>query len=114
MAWLPEDACLDESVILWVSICLIVSSGQKGGKKLADLAIVRFTFIAVLSVLCFYQRPFGLGSWEALGVGCGLAIAIIIFEIRLKQASLTRLIGAAIGSILGILGAFLMSLVVGA
>ena len=81
---------------------------------MADLAIVRFIFIAVLSVLCFYQRPFGLSSWEALGVGCGLAIAIIIFEIRLKQASLTRLIGAAIGSILGILGAFLMSLVVGA
>ena len=92
----------------------LVCGRQKGGKNLADLAIVRLIFIAVLSVLCFYQRPFGLASWEALGVGFGLAIAIIIFEIRLKQASLTRLIGAAIGSILGILGAFLMSLVVGA
>ena len=62
----------------------------------------------------FYQHPFGLSPLEAGGLGFGLAIAIIIFEIRLKQASLTRLIGAAVGSILGILGAFLMSLVVGA
>src|SRR5258708_1328611 len=91
-----------QSVILWVSI-------WKEDYLVADLAIVRLTFIAVLSVLSFYQRPFGLGQWEAGGLGLGLAIAIIIFEIRLKQASLTRLIGAAIGSILGILGAFLMS-----
>jgi len=37
--------------------------------------------------------------------------AIIIFEWRLRLASLTRLIGAAIGSILGILGAYLFTLV---
>jgi uncharacterized protein YacL len=36
---------------------------------------------------------------------------IIFFEIRLEQVSLKRLIGAACGSVLGILGAFLMSLV---
>ena len=38
---------------------------------------------------------------------------IILFEIRLEQVSLKRLIGAAFGSVLGIVGAFLMSLVLG-
>ena len=38
---------------------------------------------------------------------------IILFEIRLEQISLKRLIGAAFGSVLGIAGAFLMSLVLG-
>ena len=37
--------------------------------------------------------------------------SIIFFEIRLEQVSLKRLIGAAFGSVLGIFGAFLMSLV---
>ncbi len=78
-----------------------------------DLAIVRSVFVAVLTVLSYHLRPFGLNSWEAGGVGLLFAIAIIIFEMRLKEASLKRLIGAAIGSVLGIFGAFLMSLVIG-
>ncbi len=39
------------------------------------------------------------------------AIAVILFETRLQKASLRRLIGAAAGSILGILGAYLTSLI---
>jgi uncharacterized protein YacL len=46
-------------------------------------------------------------------LGLGLGIAILIFEARVNQASLKRLIGAAVGSILGIIGAYLMSLVLG-
>ena len=38
-------------------------------------------------------------------------MAVILFEIRLRRASLRRLIGAATGSILGIFGAYLTSLV---
>jgi uncharacterized protein YacL len=36
---------------------------------------------------------------------------VILFELRLRHASLRRLIGAAIGSILGLLGAYLTSLI---
>jgi len=36
---------------------------------------------------------------------------VFLFEIRLQRASMRRLIGAAVGSILGILGAYLMGLV---
>jgi uncharacterized protein YacL len=45
--------------------------------------------------------------------GLGIGVAILLFEYRLSQASLKRLIGAAVGSILGIVGAYLMSLVLG-
>ncbi|HEV2022185.1 MAG TPA: PIN domain-containing protein [Terriglobales bacterium] len=41
-----------------------------------------------------------------------MGLAIILFEMRLRAISLKRLIGAAIGSILGILGAYLFSLVI--
>ena len=37
-----------------------------------------------------------------------MAICIILFELRIRQATLKTLIGAAVGSILGILGAFLI------
>jgi uncharacterized protein YacL len=42
-------------------------------------------------------------------LGLGLGIFFILFEIRLEKASLKRLIGAAAGSILGILGALMIS-----
>jgi uncharacterized protein YacL len=37
-----------------------------------------------------------------------IAVAIIFFEIRVRRASLKTLIGAAVGSILGIIGAYLI------
>ena len=37
-----------------------------------------------------------------------IAIAIILFEMRIRRASLKTLIGAAAGSILGIVGAYLI------
>ena len=37
---------------------------------------------------------------------------MVLFEVRLRQVSLKRLIGAVIGSTLGIIGAYLFSLVI--
>ncbi len=45
-------------------------------------------------------------------MGLALGLAVILFELRLRQVSLKRLIGAVIGSILGIIGAYLFSLVI--
>jgi uncharacterized protein YacL len=45
--------------------------------------------------------------------GLVLGLGIVLFEIRVKEVSLKRLIGAAIGSTLGIMGAFLMAMVLG-
>ncbi len=41
-----------------------------------------------------------------------VGVAVVLFEIRLRNVSLKRLIGAVIGSILGIIGAYLFSLVI--
>ena len=79
-----------------------------------DLVIVRVIFVVVLSTCAYFLEPFGHGpalQGIAAAVGALLAGAIIFFELRLEQVSLKRLIGAAFGSILGIFGAFLMSLV---
>ncbi len=78
-----------------------------------DLLIIRLLFVVVLGCAAFFLEPFHLaGPWAAaLGVAAGLGV--VIFEIRIKQVSLKRLIGAAFGSVLGILGAYLISLVLG-
>lgn len=80
---------------------------------MTDLLIVRFAFIAMLSCAAFFLRPFGLEGPIAAAVGAVVGAAIVIFEIRIKQVSLKRLIGAAVGSVLGILGAYLIALVLG-
>jgi len=80
---------------------------------LTDLVFVRILFIATLSGAAFFLRPFSLESPFAAAIGALAGALIVIFEIRVKQVSLTRLIGAAIGSVLGILGAYLIALVLG-
>ena len=55
----------------------------------------------------------GVSPWVSGFAGSVIGALIILFEIRLEQISLKRLIGAAVGSVLGIAGAFLMSLVLG-
>src|SRR5690348_9050439 len=59
----------------------------------------------------YHFRPFSLSHLLGALTGLGFAVAVILFEVRLRRASLRRLIGAVIGSILGILGAFLTTLV---
>ncbi|HEX9759637.1 MAG TPA: PIN domain-containing protein [Candidatus Acidoferrales bacterium] len=76
-----------------------------------DRLTVRAVFLAVSVAACMHFQPFGLTKWWAAGVGAAFALAVILFEIRLERASLKRLIGAAVGSILGILGAYLITLV---
>jgi uncharacterized protein YacL len=76
-----------------------------------DMLIVRVIFVAICAGAGFHFRPLGLSrEFGAVG-GALFAVAVMIFEMRLRRASLRRLIGAAVGSILGILGAYLSSLI---
>jgi uncharacterized protein YacL len=72
---------------------------------------VRLIFGAACVVAGYHFRPFGLQAWSAALVGLAFALSVFLFEARLQRVSLRRLIGAAVGSILGILGAHLMGLV---
>ena len=73
--------------------------------------MVRLIFCVACVAAGYHFHPFGLSNLMAAGVGLVFSISVFLFEIRLQRASLRRLIGAAIGSILGILGAYLMGLV---
>jgi len=85
----------------------------EGRKKVTvDLVVIRLVFILVLTVASGLLQPFGLSRQSAAVAGLVLSIAVILFELRLRAISLKRLIGAAIGSVLGILGAYLFSLVI--
>ena len=76
-----------------------------------DMLAVRLIFTVVCVAAGYHFRPFSLSRLLGSFVGLGFAVAVILFEIRLRRASLRRLIGAVIGSILGILGAYLTTLV---
>jgi uncharacterized protein YacL len=77
-----------------------------------DLVFVRLLFIVIVGITCYLIRPFNLPAmWDA-GVGALVGLAIVLFEWKLRYVSLKRLIGAAIGSILGIIGAYMFSLVI--
>ncbi len=76
-----------------------------------DLTIVRIIFILVISACAYYFQPFHLSPVIAAAGGLVVGGAIILFELRVEKVSLKRLIGAAFGSVLGIFGAYLMSLV---
>ena len=77
-----------------------------------DLAIIRVLFVFVSALSSYELRPLGLDPRPAAVVGLLFGLAVVLFEIRLRRVSLKRLIGAVIGSILGIIGAYLFSLVI--
>ena len=78
-----------------------------------DVVFVRLLFILIVGVIGSLIHPFNLSSRPAAAVGLLIGAAIVLFEWRLRAMSLKRLIGAAIGSVLGIVGAYLFALVIG-
>lgn len=90
-----------------------------------DILTIRIGFVALLVLLGFVLNPFeqtqrlGLSNagveirpvLSALFGGI-IALMIIAFEVRVRRATLKTLIGAALGSILGILGAFLIGVLI--
>lgn len=76
-----------------------------------DQLVVRGVFAVACVAAGYHFRPFSLSRPAAAIVGLLFSISVFLFEIRLQRASLRRLIGAAFGSILGIVGAYLMGLV---
>src|SRR5271169_1468113 len=94
--------------------CIAQGCGQaaSAGRFTVDLIFVRLLFVIVVAVTCFVIEPFGLTRNADAGVGALLGAAIVVFEWKLRMISLKRLIGAAVGSVLGICGAYLFALVI--
>src|SRR5246127_4602901 len=83
-----------------------------GRSILVDLILVRALFVLIVAVACYFIQPFGRSASVDAVLGVLIGLGVILFEWRLRLVSLKRLIGAAIGSILGIIGAYLFALVV--
>lgn len=87
-----------------------------------DTLIIRLAFIALLGLVGYLLNPLARTHWleeyhelrHALSgvLGVFFALIIIFFEVRLRTATLKTLIGAAIGSILGIVGAYLIGMLI--
>jgi uncharacterized protein YacL len=90
---------------------LRVSADVQGKEQtyVVDIIVVRTIFAITLTFAAYFIRPFGFTGVYTILLGLGSALGIIYFEHRLKRATLKRLIGAAFGSILGIIGASLIS-----
>ena len=84
---------------------------QKEQNYVLDIWVVRIIFAATLTFAAYIIKPFHLGGLWIIPLGLGCALAIIYFEHRLKRATLKRLIGAAIGSLMAIVGATLISII---
>ena len=91
-----------------------------------DILILRIAFVGLLIILGYMLNPFektqrfGLSTVtdenarRFLSAFLDLVTGLIIlgFEMRVRRASLKTLIGAAVGSILGIVGAFLIGVLI--
>lgn len=88
-----------------------------------DVLVIRLAFVAVLAIVGFLLNPLAHSirldpideptrRFISAAIGILIAVAIIAFEMRVRRASLKTLIGAAIGSILGIIGAFLIGILI--
>jgi len=84
---------------------------QKEQTYVLDIVVVRIIFAIALTFAAYIIEPFKLSGYETVPLGLLCALAIIYFEHRLKRATLKRLIGAAIGSLMAIIGATLISFI---
>jgi uncharacterized protein YacL len=80
---------------------------------LLDLVFIRGLFVLLVSACAAHFKPLGADAPIAAVGGALVALAIIFIEIRVKKVSLPRLLGAALGGAIGMLGGFLLSVVLG-
>ena len=73
-----------------------------------DVILMRVVFTAILLAAGYILHPVPGHRLFSTAVAGLIALAIIFFEVRIRRSSLKTLIGAAVGSILGIVGAYLI------
>ncbi len=90
-----------------------------------DIVTIRIGFILLLALIGFMLNPLAnvdsIKMWglnvetkrllSAL-IGAVISLFVVAFEMRVRRASLKTLIGAAVGSILGIVGAYLIGMLI--
>ncbi len=76
-----------------------------------DILLLRIGFVALLGIIAGFFQPFGLSHFVAAAGGITLGLAINALELRVRQARLTSIVGACLGSLLGgLIGLLFVSL----
>jgi uncharacterized protein YacL len=86
-----------------------VGAGERWGWL--DLTLFRVSFVLLATAAAYHFRPFRLPALYAALFGVLLGLAGVLLEMRLRNSSLKRLIGALVGAMAGILCANLISMV---
>jgi len=89
-----------------------------------DVTIIRVGFVLLLAAVGYLINPLSqtthidasrpMRQLISAALGAIVAAFVIAFEMRARQASLKTLIGAAVGSIMGIIGAYLIGMLISA
>ena len=87
-----------------------MNSFKKKERLSFEMALARAILIISLALVARQLRPWNLSPWVAFALGVFMGLVFVLFEARLEKVTLKRLIGAAVGSIVGILGAWMVSL----
>jgi uncharacterized protein YacL len=74
-----------------------------------DLIVLRLVLVAMLGGIAYLVKPFGLAAPWAGAVGVLAGTVFIILERRLKAISLPHLVGAGVGTTVGLVGAVLLT-----
>ena len=74
-----------------------------------DLIALRLAVVALLGGIAFFVKPFGLSAEWAGATGAAAGALFILLEKRLKKISLPHLVGASIGTAIGVVGALLLA-----
>lgn len=78
-----------------------------------DVNLIRLIFLLMLALASYYlQQPIASSQILSGIVGLIIASGIIFFETRIRRASIKTLMGGAVGSILGIIGASLIGFLI--
>ena len=70
-----------------------------------EMALARGIAVMAVALVARQLRPWDLSANTSLALGILIGVIFIVFEARLEKVTLRRLIGAAVGAIVGILGA---------
>jgi len=73
-----------------------------------EVVLIRVVFTVILLAAVYVLHPIPGHRLISTAAAGFIAVAIIFFEMRIRRSSLKTLIGAAAGSILGIVGAYLI------
>jgi uncharacterized protein YacL len=77
-----------------------------------DYWAARALLVACTGAVSYTLGPFGLRGLAAASVGFVMALAVLLAELRLRQTALSGLLGGAIGAVLGVFAALLVTLVI--